>query len=116
MDRLCLARDVYDEIARTVGSIKAEQGGALGWREDERVVRYFWFDDTATSTGATYSPDDTARYLAFADRLKLGVSGAILFGKMKVKSVWTGATATARVAAPPSSRMLPRGIASPNWV
>jgi proteasome lid subunit RPN8/RPN11 len=60
MDRFCLARDVYEEIARTVGSKKAEQGGALGWREDERVVRYFRFDDTAATTGATYSPDDKA--------------------------------------------------------
>lgn len=58
MDRLCLARDVYDAIASTVGSMKAEQGGALGWREDERIVRYFRFDDTAARTGATYSPDD----------------------------------------------------------
>ena len=33
MDHLYLAREVYDEIARTVGSMRAEQGGALGWRE-----------------------------------------------------------------------------------
>lgn len=57
MDHLYLAREVYDEIARTVGSMRAEQGGALGWREDERVVRYFQFDETAARTGATYSPD-----------------------------------------------------------
>ena len=57
MDCLYLARGVYDEIARTVGRMRAEQGGALGWREDERVVRYFQFDDTAARTGATYSPD-----------------------------------------------------------
>jgi proteasome lid subunit RPN8/RPN11 len=58
MDRLGLTRDVYDEIAGTVGSMRAEQGGALGWLEDERVVRFFRFDETARSTGATYSPDD----------------------------------------------------------
>ncbi|HYK32887.1 MAG TPA: hypothetical protein VEV63_13045 [Streptosporangiaceae bacterium] len=44
MDRLCVARDVYNEIARTIGSMRAEQGGALGWREDERVIRYFLFN------------------------------------------------------------------------
>jgi proteasome lid subunit RPN8/RPN11 len=57
MEHIYLAREVYDEIGRTVGSMRAEQGGALGWREDERVVRYFKFDDTAARTGATYSPD-----------------------------------------------------------
>jgi proteasome lid subunit RPN8/RPN11 len=57
MDSLYLDREVYDQIARTVGRKRAEQGGALGWREDERVVRYFQFDDTAARTGATYSPD-----------------------------------------------------------
>ena len=56
MEHIYLAREVYDEIGRTVGSMHAEQGGALGWREDERVVRYFKFDDTAARTGATYSP------------------------------------------------------------
>jgi proteasome lid subunit RPN8/RPN11 len=60
MDRLCLTREVYDEIAATVGSMKAEQGGALGWLEEDRVVRFFRFDGTARTTGATYSPDDTS--------------------------------------------------------
>lgn len=58
MDRLCLTRDVYDQIVSTVGSMRAEQGGALGWREDEQIVRFFRFDETARRTGATYSPDD----------------------------------------------------------
>jgi proteasome lid subunit RPN8/RPN11 len=57
MDTLCLTREVYNQIAQTVGSLKAEEGGALGWRENEDVVRYFRFDGTARSTGATYSPD-----------------------------------------------------------
>jgi hypothetical protein len=43
---------------------------------------------------------DVPLTLSKAAPRKLGVSGAILFGKMKVKSVWTGATATARVAGP----------------
>jgi proteasome lid subunit RPN8/RPN11 len=60
MDRLPLTRSVYAEIVRTVGSMKAEQGGALGWRENERLIRFFRFDDSARRTGATYSPDDKA--------------------------------------------------------
>lgn len=59
MDRLLsMTHGVYDEIFRTIGSMKAEQGGALGWREDERLIRFFRFDDTAQRTGATYSPDE----------------------------------------------------------
>jgi hypothetical protein len=58
MDRLCLARDVFDEIARTVGTTGPGHGGALGWREDERVVRYFKSDGATPRTGATASPDD----------------------------------------------------------
>lgn len=67
MDRLCLTRAVYDEIAATVGSMKAEQGGALGWLEDDRVVRFFRFDGTAKTTGATYSPDDTSLNVMFRE-------------------------------------------------
>ena len=67
MDRLCLTREVYDEIAATVGSMKAEQGGALGWSEGDRVVRFFRFDGTARTTGATYSPDDTSLNVMFRE-------------------------------------------------
>jgi proteasome lid subunit RPN8/RPN11 len=58
MDRLRVTRGVYDEIMRTVGSLKAERGGALGRPADDDVVRVFRFDDTARNTGVTYSPDD----------------------------------------------------------
>jgi proteasome lid subunit RPN8/RPN11 len=67
LDTLCLSREVYDEIAQTVGSLSAEEGGALGWEEDERVVRYFRFDRTARSTGATYSPDYETLNTMFRD-------------------------------------------------
>lgn len=53
-----MTRSVYDEIAQTIGSRRAERGGALGWREGDQVVRFFRLDDTACSTGTTYSPDD----------------------------------------------------------
>jgi proteasome lid subunit RPN8/RPN11 len=55
--RFRITRDVYDEIARTVGNLHAEHGGALGRREEDDVIRYFCFDQTARNTGATYSPD-----------------------------------------------------------
>jgi proteasome lid subunit RPN8/RPN11 len=55
--RLAMTRDVYDEIARTVGSLRAEHGGALGRYENEQAVRFFRFDHTSRNTGATYSPD-----------------------------------------------------------
>jgi proteasome lid subunit RPN8/RPN11 len=67
MDRLCLTREVYDGIAATVGSMKAEQGAALGWLEGDRVVRFFRFDDTARTTGATYSPDDGSLNVMFRE-------------------------------------------------
>ena len=57
MNRLCLMRGVYDEIVRTVGSLPAEHGGALGCQQDDEVIRFFRFDDTSRNTGATYSPD-----------------------------------------------------------
>jgi proteasome lid subunit RPN8/RPN11 len=58
--RFRITRDVYDEIARTVGSLRAEHGGALGRQEEDDVIRYFRFDQTARNTGATYSPDHEA--------------------------------------------------------
>jgi proteasome lid subunit RPN8/RPN11 len=58
MDRLRVTRGVYDEIMRTVGSLPAEHGGALGRPADDEVVQVFRFDEGARNTGATYSPDD----------------------------------------------------------
>jgi molybdopterin/thiamine biosynthesis adenylyltransferase/proteasome lid subunit RPN8/RPN11 len=55
-----MTRSVYREIERTIGHLAAEHGGALGWRENDRTVRFFRFDETARNTGATYSPDDRA--------------------------------------------------------
>jgi proteasome lid subunit RPN8/RPN11 len=55
--RLGMTREVYDEIAGTVGSLRAEHGGALGRYENEETVRFFQFDRTSRNTGATYSPD-----------------------------------------------------------
>jgi proteasome lid subunit RPN8/RPN11 len=57
MTSLRLSRDVYHEIARTIGSLPAESGGALGYAEGDNVVRYFKFDDDSRNSRATYTPD-----------------------------------------------------------
>jgi hypothetical protein len=57
MEYLRVSRSVYDDIARTIGSLRAEEGGALGWQEGDEVIQFFRFDDSARRTGATYSPD-----------------------------------------------------------
>ncbi len=67
MDRLRVTRGVYEDIMRTVGSLKAESGGALGRSADGEVVRAFRFDDTARNTGVTYSPDDQALNAMFRE-------------------------------------------------
>lgn len=67
MDSLRITRAVYDKIAATVGTMNAEQGGALGWLENDPVVRFFRFDDTARTTGATYSPDEKSLNDMFRD-------------------------------------------------
>ncbi len=54
---LRMTREVYDEIRQTIGLRPAENGGALGREEDDDVIRYYVFDDTAHKTGATYSPN-----------------------------------------------------------
>jgi len=67
MDPLRVTRGVYDEIMRTVGSLTAERGGALGRPADDEVVRVFRFDDTARNTGVTYSPDDQTLNTVFRE-------------------------------------------------
>jgi proteasome lid subunit RPN8/RPN11 len=52
-----LTREVYNQIAATIGSLPAERGGALGYDEGDDVIRYFKFDEDSRNSGATYSPD-----------------------------------------------------------
>jgi molybdopterin/thiamine biosynthesis adenylyltransferase len=52
-----MTRNVYETIENTVGNLAAESGGALGWQLDERVVRFFTFDEASRNTAVTYSPD-----------------------------------------------------------
>jgi proteasome lid subunit RPN8/RPN11 len=57
MPVLRLTREVYNQIAATIGSLPAERGGALGYEEGDDVIRYFKFDEDSRNSGATYSPD-----------------------------------------------------------
>jgi proteasome lid subunit RPN8/RPN11 len=54
---LRMTREVYEAVAGTIGVARAEQGGVLGWRKDDQVIRVFRLDETAERTTATYSPD-----------------------------------------------------------
>jgi hypothetical protein len=48
---------VYDQLARTIGDMPAEQGGMLGGRRRTGTVTHFAFDGSAQRSSATYSPD-----------------------------------------------------------
>jgi hypothetical protein len=54
---LAITRAVLAEIERTIGSRPAELGGMLGGRREDGVVRHFYFDHSARSSGVTYTPD-----------------------------------------------------------
>ncbi len=57
MHEVRIKASVVDEIRRTVGSLPAEQGGALGGDREIGCITHFYFDRSARRTGATYSPD-----------------------------------------------------------
>lgn len=48
---------IYEAIRCTIGTHRAEQGGALGGNRATGEVTHFHFDESAHRTGATYSPD-----------------------------------------------------------
>ncbi len=52
-----ISRQVLGRIRDTVGSMPPETGGMLGGNRDVGMVTHFHFDQAATQTGATYSPD-----------------------------------------------------------
>ena len=56
-DTLVITETVLDAITRTIAALPAEQGGLLGGRYEDGVVRYYYFDHTSDRSGATYSPD-----------------------------------------------------------
>jgi hypothetical protein len=55
-----IQRGTFYEIKATVGSLKAETGGPLGGRLDDRIVSDFFFDQHARRSAASYSPNTTS--------------------------------------------------------
>ena len=51
-----IAQSVVSEIARTIGSVRPEQGGALLGPPQKPVITRFVFDRSAKVSGASYSP------------------------------------------------------------
>lgn len=56
---LYITNEVADQIEKTVGSLPAETGGFLG-TSDGKVIDHFYFDHTADTTAATYTPNVAA--------------------------------------------------------
>ena len=54
---LTVTQDVVDQIHATVGTYPAETGGMLGGDPTTGLVTHFMFDDRASRTRTTYSPD-----------------------------------------------------------
>lgn len=51
-----ITKEVFSQIRETIGSRIPETGGILG-SSDGSHIDYFYFDETANVTGATYEPD-----------------------------------------------------------
>lgn len=57
--RYIITAEVYDQIRRTIGTRKPEQGGILGSSDGVHVDHYY-FDKTAVRTSASYTMDANA--------------------------------------------------------
>jgi len=57
--RFEMTREVYDQVMRTVGARKAEQGGAFGVNEDGLITTFF-YDESARAGSAVYYPNVNA--------------------------------------------------------
>lgn len=57
--RYIITAEVYDQIKRTIGTRKPEQGGILG-SSDGVHIDYYYFDKTADRTSASYTMDAKA--------------------------------------------------------
>ena len=56
-NRYIITAEVYDQIKRTIGTRKPEQGGILG-SSDGIHIDHYYFDKTADRTSASYTMDD----------------------------------------------------------
>lgn len=52
-----ITRSVYNEIEKRIGNQPAETGGMLGGNRETGIVTHFHFDESASCSAATYSPD-----------------------------------------------------------
>jgi len=64
---LVITAEVLREIGRTIGSRRAENGGALGGARGASVVKHFHFDPTAATNGVQYYPDHQEMNRMFRD-------------------------------------------------
>jgi len=55
--KMIMTSVVYEQICNTIGRNHPETGGMLGSSDGGRTIDYYYFDDTAKTTGSTYSPD-----------------------------------------------------------
>lgn len=54
---LALSWQVFETIINTIGSLRAESGGAIGGNGDVSIVSHFHFDESSRNSAVTYSPD-----------------------------------------------------------
>lgn len=52
-----ITKQVIDDISDTIGSKRPESGGFLFGPLNKDIITHFLFDDSAQTTGASYSPD-----------------------------------------------------------
>jgi hypothetical protein len=54
---LTITWDVLEAIIKTIGSLKAETGGAIAGEGYEKEITHYYFDESSRSSAWTYSPD-----------------------------------------------------------
>ena len=54
---LVLTGEVLEAIIASIGSLKAESGGAIGVHGEPEVVTHYHFDESSRNSAVTYSPD-----------------------------------------------------------
>ena len=69
---LCFTDEVANQIEITIGSLPAETGGFLG-TSDGKTIDHFYFDHTAETSAATYTPNVAAVNRKLKEWNKAGV-------------------------------------------
>jgi hypothetical protein len=55
--QLKLTAKVFEHMKDTIGTMRAEQGGILGGNRKTGEVTFFFFDDTGSQSGVSYTPN-----------------------------------------------------------